>query len=646
MVRIALLILFLYNLNTLSVKAQEVPTEFDQLMGQAHQCAITKSRHRARMLNLNTSNEQDRYDLHYVRATWNAFPGSAILSGQVAHYFKILQPLDSLTLDFADGMNVSQVFFRQQPTTWAHRGNLLKISFNQTLNPGTLDSVIIVYAGIPASTGFGSYYQDANRIHTLSQPYGARDWWPVKQSLSDKIDSLEVTVVVPPNRVGVSNGLLVDYIPGGFSDRYCYSHRYPIAPYLVAIAVAPYVKHDTTLIVQGKSLRMEHHVYTDPPKWIEQMGNLHGMFNHYSALFGEYPFIKEKYGHTEFAWGGGMEHQTNSFMGNYGFELTAHELAHMWFGDKVTCGTWADIWLNEGFATWMSGIAIEKLLDPYWYSRWKSLQKNVVTDPVNGVRGSIIRSDTSSSSTLFFYPLTYAKAAAVLHQLRYQLGDEQIFPALQQYLNRPDLAYKFAKTNDLKRVLEQYTGVDLSNYFQKWVEGEGYPLFGISYRFNGRYVRTLSSQVPVNGANGFFQLKFPLRFYNHSRTDSADVWIQHRQNGQENLFGLNFEPDTVAFDPDNLVLARGSFTPLPEQGDPIVVIHQLNSKKILIQLNNTGNSLKRAQVSEIGGKLVLDLASEKSTDMLELDLTHQNSGVYLLRLETSLGTSYRKIGIY
>ncbi len=646
MVRTALSLILLFSGNFLSLYAQQVSTEFDQLLGQAHLCAQTKAFKAGRLHQSSSSPEQDRFDLHFVNASWNAFPGGGILIGRVAHHFKVLDNLDTLVLDLADGMNVSQVFFRQQPVGWSHSQNQLRIGFPITLTTGILDSVEISYSGIPVSTGFGSYYSDANRIHTLSQPYGARDWWPVKQGLRDKIDSIDVTLAVPFDRVGVSNGLLARYLPGGFTDVYFYRHRYPIAPYLVAFAVGPYIVHDTTLVVKGKNLRMEHHVYTDPPKWIEQMGNLHGMFNHFTELFGEYPFIKEKYGHTEFAWGGGMEHQTNSFMGNYGFELTAHELAHMWFGDKVTCGAWSDIWLNEGFATWMSGLAIEKLLEPYWYSRWKWLQKNIVTNPVSGVKGTVFRSDTSTSSTLFFYPLTYAKAAAVLHQLRYQLGDQVIFPALKQYLKRSDLAYQFSRTKDLKQTLEQYSGVDLTDYFQKWVFGEGYPFFGVSYRVNGRYVRTLSSQVPVNGASGFFKLKFPLRFYNKSRTDSADYWIQHQFNGQENLFGFNFEPDSVAFDPDNLVLARGSFTPLPEQGEPVVIIHQQGSKKVLVQLNNAGTAITKALITNVEGKQVIDLTSALSTDMLELDLSNQASGIYLLRLETSLGTTIKKVALY
>ncbi len=646
MVRKALFILLLAYNNLLTLKAQHVPTQFDQLMGEAHQCATSKFRHSNRLATVTSAPEQDKYDLHYVNARWTAFPGGTLLNGRIVYHFKTLHSLDSFELDLADGMLVSQVLHRQQPLGWNHRQNRLRIGFPQTLSAQTFDSLEVSYSGIPVSTGFGSFYSDANRIHTLSQPYGARDWWPIKQGLSDKIDSLDVALAVPFDRVGVSNGMLTGHFPGGFTDVYTYRHRYPIAPYLVAIAVGPYTVHDTTLVVRGKNLRMEHHVYTDPPKWIEQMGNLHGMLNLFTDLFGEYPFIKEKYGHTEFAWGGGMEHQTNSFMGNYGFELTAHELAHMWFGDKVTCGTWSDIWLNEGFATWMSGLAIEKLLDPYWYSRWKWLQKDIVTHPVSGIRGSIYRTDTSSSSTLFFYPLTYAKAAAVLHQLRYQLGDDKLFPALKQYLQRPDLSYQFARTPDLKQTLELHTGADLTDYFQKWVYGEGYPLVGVSYRVNGRYVRTLTSQVPVNGAVGFFKMKFPLRFYNATRTDSADVWIQHQQNGQENQFGFNFEPDSVAFDPDNLVLARGSFTPLPEQGDPIVIIHQPNSKRILVQLTNSGNEMKRAWVTNVEGKQVLEVATSLSTDMLEVDLSNQQNGIYFLRLETSQGTIIRKVAVY
>src|SRR5690606_6891199 len=90
----------------------------------------------------------------------------------------------------------------------------------------------------------------------------------------------------------------------------------------------------------------------------------------FDQLFGPYPFAAEKYGHAQFSWGGGMEHQTMSFMGSFHPEIMSHELAHQWFGDKVTCGSWAEIWLNEGFATYLSGLAYEHH-SPNFCNPWK-----------------------------------------------------------------------------------------------------------------------------------------------------------------------------------------------------------------------------------------------------------------------------------
>ena len=151
------------------------------------------------------------------------------------------------------------------------------------------------------------------------------------------------------------------------------------------------------------------------------------------------------------AWGGGMEHTTMSFMGSWSRGLIAHELAHQWFGNKITCGSWEDIWLNEGFATYLDGLVYENFDGQDVFSQWR---KAVVNSVTSSPSGSTFVTDTTSVSRIFNSRLSYRKGAMILHMLRYKIGDDNFFQGVKNYLADPTLAYSYAKTEDLQRHLE------------------------------------------------------------------------------------------------------------------------------------------------------------------------------------------------
>ncbi|MBK7970327.1 MAG: hypothetical protein IPK08_16080 [Bacteroidetes bacterium] len=176
-------------------------------------------------------------------------------------------------------------------------------------------------------------------IWTLSEPYGSSDWWPCKNGLTDKADSIDIFLNVPNAMTGASNGILIAETPNGTTKLFHWKHKYPIA-YLICMAVTNYVKYSLCPLA-GDTLEIVNYVYPeDSLLATSQTDEIVSMVQLYDTLFGVYPFHNEKYGHAQFGWGGGMEHQTMTFVSNFGFDLLAHELAHHWFGDKVTYGSW------------------------------------------------------------------------------------------------------------------------------------------------------------------------------------------------------------------------------------------------------------------------------------------------------------------
>ncbi len=485
-------------------------------------------------------------------------PAVKYLSGKVTTVFIPQNAIDFIEFDLSDSLSVDSVLYHNSSLSFTHNANVVRISFGQTI--AVMDSVSVYYSGVPGGgTGFGSFVQDKHDsipiIWTLSEPYGARDWWPCKQNLQDKIDSLDVLVTTPDTVRVAGNGLLVEELHNGDKVTYHWKHRYPIAAYLVCMAATNYAAYYDYVPYANDTLPVLNYVYPeDSADARNSTSSIVRMVQLYDSLFGIYPFKEEKYGHAQFGWGGGMEHQTMTFMGDFGFELMAHELAHHWFGDKVTCASWQDIWLNEGFATYLSGLCYENIAPEWWeaFRRTRIEGACVVSD------GSVWCDDTTSVSRIFSPHLSYSKGAMVLHMLRYQLGDSLFFGALRNYLNDVNLAYGFAATPDLKYHLEAASGKDLTGFFTEWVYGKGFPSYQINWAqdFSNQLTLTLN-QTQSHPSVSFFTMPVQLRFI--GAQGDTTITFNHTQSGQ--TFVLNkfpFAVDTIVFDPNLWIVSKNS----------------------------------------------------------------------------------------
>jgi aminopeptidase N len=458
--------------------------------------------------------------------------------------------------DLAENMDVDSVWFESVSLSFFRSGNKLTV-----LVPGSANDTIqlhIAYHGLPIEGGFGSYtvgeHSDGPVLWTLSQPYGAQNWWPCKNDLAHKVDSIELNIVVPNGFVAVSSGTQTVLTLNGDRTLYRYVHRYPIPVYLVSMAIAPYVKLEETLDVCGQELPFINYVLPSDAQLVYQQTR--DMAQHFEALcskFGPYPYANEHYGHVQMLWGGGMEHPTMSFMGSWNFEIRAHELAHMWFGNMVTCASWREIWLNEGFATYLTGLVYEALSPTYYWPLWReSLMEKSTQSP----GGTIWVDDTSSVNRIFSSELSYRRAAAFIHTLRNLMGDTAFFLGLNHYLYAPDIQWSFSGTEQLKSYLQNVSPIDLEPYFERYLAIPGVPEYTVLATANEfGTVQLELKQSSTAGSSAPF-LPFELSFSFSNSVYDTLVTVSHTVSEQTFSLPLHFIPTAIRTDPNRHYLIK------------------------------------------------------------------------------------------
>ncbi len=479
------------------------------------------------------------------------------------------QNLITFNLDLVNALIVSSVKLNGNALAFSQANNQLTITLNRQYSLREEFSVDITYSGTPTSgTGFISnasfsfYDQSANKqvVATLSQPYGARDWWPSKDTPGDKADSSDVWITADKFFVSVSNGALQGVIDNSDGTRtYKWKNHYPIANYLISIAMTNY----QTIVDQfeyqtGKFLPLIHYNY---PERLDNtrrtaVAKTIDMLRIFSEKFGPYPYLKEKYGHAEFSWGGGMEHQTISSMGGGAMNsesTIAHELAHQWYGDKVTCKNWQNIWLNEGFATYCEKIYWQYKYDQATFnSRITSMFSSAKT-----AQGTIYVQNINSENEIFNGARSYNKGGSVLHMLRGIVGDNKFFQIMREFADEPGLAYNVATTEDFQRIAERISGMNLNYFFQEWIYGEGYPKYTVEKNIkqlaDGSYELTLRLKQDVKINPSFFTMPVRLRITLTDVILNTTLFNNQQDQSWVIPLGKTF-PSSIEFDPDNWIL--------------------------------------------------------------------------------------------
>jgi aminopeptidase N len=498
------------------------------------------------------------YDVKFYKLDVEADDQSDHIQGNVTILARVRNnPLSEFVVELYDGLVVDRVLVNGQEMPFSHAGNEISIPLSSPLGTDEMLEAQIFYGG---KTGGGMVneideYWDIPVTSTLSEPFYAKDWFPCKENLGDKADSVHVFITTDYGLMAASNGILTGttYFPNG-KVRYEWKSRYPIDFYLISIAVADYIEYDIEAHPAGLSspILIQNFLY-DRPGCLETCRELINVtvpiMELYCDLFGPYPFREEKYGHYMWPWGGGMEHQTMTGMGTFEFSYVAHELGHSWFGDYVTCATWQDIWINEGFATFAGYLATENLAPEYAAGERTYRFESAMREPDGSVY--VPAGEADNDSRLFNFSLSYNKGMALLYMIRFELQDDGLFfRTLRDYVAR--YAGNVATGMDFRQVLEETSGMDFSGFFDQWYFGAGYPIYAIDWEQQDQTLMLTSTQTTSSAITTLFRMPMEYRLF-YPGGDTT-VRVYQSANVKTYTFDIPHAVDSIQIDPDDHVL--------------------------------------------------------------------------------------------
>lgn len=614
--------------------------EFDEM--------VTSEMHSAsKLLNLVVNTNTLNYDITYHKLEFTVNPAVNFISGKVTTTFTALANMNTVTFDLSNPIVVSSVKKNNIDLNFVQNGNNeLVITLPSMLSIGSSDTVEIIYSGQPPVSGFSAFASQTHNgtpvLWTLSEPFGARDWWPCKQDLNDKINSIDVYITAPSQYVAVSNGIEPEApIVNGTNKTTHFHHSYPIPAYLICMAVTNYTVYTQSAGSGANSYPIINYIYPEnfTPVVQEQLNQTPLILDYFSTLFELYPFSNEKYGHAQFGWGGGMEHTTVSFMNNFNRGLIAHEMAHQWFGDKITCGTWKDIWLNEGFATYLAALVIENFDGQDAFRDEKSYMIGNITSQTGG---NVYLTDTQATNVnrIFSGRLTYNKGAMVLNMLRFKLGDAVFFQGVRNYLADTNLAYKYAVTSDFKSHMELTSGLDLTEFFNDWIVNQGYPTYSItSQNFGTGQAKITINQTQSNTSVNYFEMPVPVRLFDVNG-NFLDVTLENTFDGQEYIVNVPFQVVDVIFDINQNIISKNNVVLLGNETfnleKSISVYPNPTSETLTINVPRDLEVLNIIVFNSLGQKV---LESSK----LNFSVSQLSAGIHFVDIITDKGTFHKKI---
>jgi aminopeptidase N len=511
--------------------------------------------------------ESERYNVHYYDLDLAMTNLNTSVAGTAEIHATANENLDSALFELFNTFTISEIRVNGTPVSYSRVNSAIKAPVNA--NTGDAFIIAVDYSGTPPTAATnplgGSGMTNAtspswgNKVTwSLSESFAAYEWWPCKQSLTDKADSSAVKLTVPNNCKGGSNGILENVVPlGNGTTRYEWKNRHMINYYLISVAVAKYIEYNVYANPVGATapVLIQNFIYDNPatlPNFQDEIDETVDFLELFSDLFGLYPFADEKYGHCMAPLSGGMEHQTMTTQGFFEKSLTAHELGHQWFGDNVTCASWTDIWVNEGFAAYSEYLMKEALYPAETTQHLIDIHDNIMSQP----NGAVWVLDSLNESRIFDGRLTYDKGAAIVHTFRFMVNnDATFFNALKNY--QTNFKDSVAVGTDVQAELEAASGLDFTEAFDQWYFGEGYPTYSTRWNVVGTdLLLEITHSTSASSITPTFTNPLEIKF---ARSGLADTTIRFDITSNLNQFlvpAIGTVTNISAIDPSNWIINK------------------------------------------------------------------------------------------
>jgi len=600
------------------------------------------------------SEEMTKYDVKSYYLDVSVNDTSTFIIGNVRIFSEVVADgMSEFVVELIPDMTLDSVFVGQKKRTVVRDGDLVKVSLEIIPPVGTNLEVRFFYHGTAPMTGFFSGMSNKEDgtwnkwvTYTLSEPFSAKDWFPVKQDLTDKIDSVKVYITVPNGLMAGSNGLLQNIVDDGHGNtRYEWESHYPIDYYLISLAVSDYQEYNVYAHPEGyhDSILIQNFIYNDPDYLSQKKQEINetaALIELFSDKFSLYPFHLEKYGHCIAPMGGGMEHQTMTTLSSFSFGLVAHELGHMWFGDNVTCATWQDIWINEGFASYTEYVAEQNLRSQEAADSW---MENAHQLAKGRPQGSVYIpfEDAGNVYRIFDYRLSYKKGASIIHMIRFELDNDTVFfNVLKEF--KAQYGEDVATGLDFKRVLEDVSGKDFTTFFDQWYFGKGFPYFTLSWKQLNDSLLITSIQSASSNETPFFHMPLELRI----EFAENDTLIRIFQTEQVQNFKIKIDDfvSNIIVDPHKWSLFElnsiSYIEDMPNGNIPYKVFPNPASDNINIDFYGK-TAHRNIKILNLAGKEVLQLNS--FDPIVIINIRELASGAYIIQVIEDKGSWNSKL---